>query len=231
MATKKKAGKWPRRPAAELDSESSAAFEALSKLRKDPLAKVVKEHGKVSPYDRHLATVFEDPLSALTYHIVSQQISRAAAMAIYGRLETLLGGSIDPALLAEQDEEQLRSVGLSKAKAKAIHELGQRVVAGELDFEALRKMDDEEAFAALVELRGIGPWSAEVFLMRDFQRPDFFPAADIGLRQSMKLLDGLDKAPSAKEAAARAEAWRPYRSYASTYLWHTHPSNQDGDSK
>lgn len=160
-----------------------------------------------------------DPLSALTLHVVGQQISRFAAIAIFGRLRDLLGGAIDADRLATTDADALRAVGLSYAKARALRELAEQVRTGILDFAALDALPDAQAQARLTELRGVGPWSAQVFMLRDLHRPDVFPAGDIALRKSLATLDGLPATPSISAVEHRALAWRPYRSYAAAYLW------------
>jgi DNA-3-methyladenine glycosylase II len=121
--------------------------------------------------------------------------------------------------LAASTIEQLRTVGVSGAKARALNELGERLIQdGQLP-ESLHQLDDTEARATLISLRGIGPWSAQIFLLHELQRPDVFPAGDIGLRTAVARLDGLDSTPAVTRAADRATIWTPYRSYAAAYLW------------
>jgi DNA-3-methyladenine glycosylase II len=163
-----------------------------------------------------------DPLSALALTVVGQLISRQAARAIFARLVDLLGGSIDAERLAASSDATLRSIGLSYAKARALRELAQAVVSGELDFETLAALSDDQVLARLVGLRGVGPWSAQVFMLRQLHRPDVFPAGDIGLRHAIAMLDDLPVTPTVLEAEARALAWQPYRSYAAGYLWRSY---------
>jgi DNA-3-methyladenine glycosylase II len=156
----------------------------------------------------------------LTLGIIGQQISRLAARAVFERLlERLGGGALEPALVAGLSPDELRAIGFSYAKAAAVLELAQRVVSGEFVFAELESLPDDEAISRLVGLRGVGPWSAQVFLLRTLRRPDVFPAGDMGLRRALVRLDDLDDLPSVPSAEDRAVAWRPWRSYAARYLW------------
>ena len=198
--------------------EAEAARAFLAALD-DPLARLAREHGAVDFSLPSHGVVLRDPLERLTLGIVGQLISVRAALAIFGRLQQSLGGHIDAAALAAADETALRSVGLSRAKARAVQALGSEVASGRLNFEALATMDDDQVEARLVALPGIGTWSAQMFLLRSMGRPDVFPAGDLGLRRGIESLYALHEMPSIADAAARALAWSPYRSYAAKYLW------------
>ncbi|MDX6556884.1 MAG: DNA-3-methyladenine glycosylase [Miltoncostaeaceae bacterium] len=203
------------------DDERLAAHRHLGGLD-DSIAALVAAHGPVDAYRPTTPSGIVDPLAALALHVTGQQISRIAALAIFGRLTALLGGTVDAARLAAESEDALRCVGLSRAKARALRELGERVASGALDFAALAELDDDEATRRLVALPGIGPWSAQVFLLRDMRRPDVFPSGDIALRRGLVLLDGLAELPSPAWGADRALAWRPWRSYAAAHLWRSY---------
>lgn len=185
----------------------------------DPIARLAREHGPVDFTLPSHGLVLPDQLERLTLGIVGQLISVKAALVIFGRLRELLGGRIDAAALAQLDERQLRAIGLSGAKARAIHALGLEVASGRLDFAELAAMDDPQAEARLIALRGVGSWSAQMFMLRALGRPDVFPAGDLGLRRGIESLYALLEMPSIAQAADRALAWRPYRSYAAKYLW------------
>jgi DNA-3-methyladenine glycosylase II len=129
------------------------------------------------------------------------------------------GGRIDAAKLGAKTPEEIRAVGVSGAKARALQELGARIASGEFDLEGLKDAEDAEAYEALVSLRGIGPWSANMYMLHELRRPDVFPAGDIGLRKALALLDGAEEPVAIEEAESRAEQWSPYRSYAAAYLW------------
>jgi DNA-3-methyladenine glycosylase II len=185
------------------------------------LAAIVEEQGLVDPYTwSGIPLERGDLLGGLALHIVAQQISTVAALSIYGRLVELLGGGrIDPAKLGARTPEEIRAVGVSNAKARALQELGARIDSGDFDLTGLEDATDEEAYEALVSLRGIGPWSANMYMLHELRRPDVFPAGDIGLRKALALLDGAEEPLAIEEAEARAERWSPYRSYAAAYLW------------
>jgi DNA-3-methyladenine glycosylase II len=199
-------------------SEPDAARDFLAPLE-DPIARLAREHGPVDFTVPSHAVVLPDHLERLTLGIVAQLISVRAALVIFERLRALLGGCIDATALASTDEAALRAVGLSGAKARAVRALGIEVASGRLDFDELAALGDAEAEARLVALRGIGSWSAQMFLLRALGRPDVFPAGDLGLRRAIESLYALREMPSIPEAATRALAWRPYRSYAAKYLW------------
>jgi DNA-3-methyladenine glycosylase II len=199
-------------------AEQQAAQAFLAGLN-DPIAQLARDHGVVQAWlpTHHVST--QDRFGRLVLTIVGQSISVKAATAIYTRLDDLLDHDITPARLAAAGEDTLRRIGLSYAKARAMRELALKVEDAEFDLGELDVLPDDQVQARLVSLRGIGPWSAQMFLLRTLERPDIFPAADVGLRHAIRLLDGLDEIPKIKPAEQRALAWRPWRSYAAKYLW------------
>ena len=201
-------------PASERD-RAQAFLGALD----DPIAALAHRYGPVDAYLPTTESGVGTPLEALTLSIIGQQISRAAARAVFARLRDALGGSIAPAGLSSLSEDDLRALGFSYPKARAVRELAGTVIAGELDFASLERLEDDAVLDRLVALRGIGPWSAQVFMLRTLHRPDVFPAGDMGLRRALVRLDDLPDLPSVAAAGERALAWRPYRSYAAKYLW------------
>jgi DNA-3-methyladenine glycosylase II len=206
-------------PTIDSQQDEAAAAQAFLAALDDPLARLAREHGPVDFSLPSHGLVLRDPLERLTLGIVGQLISVRAALAIFARLQESLGGRIDAAALAATDETALRSVGLSGAKARAVQALGSAVASGRLSFQALATMDDDQVEARLVALPGIGTWSAQMFLLRSMGRRDVFPAGDLGLRRGIESLYALREMPTIPEAAERALAWRPYRSYAAKYLW------------
>jgi DNA-3-methyladenine glycosylase II len=198
--------------------ERAAAHTCLMALD-DPIAELAAELGPIAFYEPTMSVALPDELSAMTLHIVGQMISRAAALAVFNRLREWLGGTIDARRLAAASEDELRAVGLSYAKARALRALAEQIAAGAFDFAQLHTLDDDAALRRLVSLRGVGEWSAQVFMLRDLRRPDVFPGGDIGLRNSIATLDRAPVVPGPRAAAARALPWRPYRSYAASYLW------------
>jgi DNA-3-methyladenine glycosylase II len=159
------------------------------------------------------------PFMALVRSIVGQQIAGRAAEAIFGRLRDFVGDR-DPAVaIADATDEQLRGVGLSAAKARALHDLAARTLDGRLEIDRIEKLSDDEARAQLMAVRGIGAWTADIFLLAQLGRADILPAGDLGVRHAVMRLDGLDEVPTEQEVRSRGEVWRPYRSLATAYLY------------
>ncbi len=151
--------------------------------------------------------------------IVDQQVSVAAAAAIWKRVVDGLDGEITPRSVLARNHEQLRAFGLSGQKAKYGHEIAQAHVEGRIDFDHLERLSDEEAIARLVAIKGVGKWTAETFLMFCEGRRDVFPGGDIALQEAIRWADGATLRPTEKQAWARAEIWRPHRSVAAHLLW------------
>jgi len=151
--------------------------------------------------------------------IVGQQVSVAAAASVWGKLETLLGETMAPEALLAAEFEALRGCGLSRQKQGYARSLCELVVAGSLDLAAL-PADDEEAIAQLVRIKGIGRWSAEIYLLFAEGREDIWPAGDLAVQAGLDRILGLEARPSEKEARALAEPWRPHRGAAAIFTWH-----------
>ncbi|MDP1569448.1 MAG: DNA-3-methyladenine glycosylase [Vicinamibacterales bacterium] len=161
-----------------------------------------------------------DPFQALLQSIVSQQLSVKAADTILGRLEALFPkGRPDPARLLVFSDEELRGAGLSGQKLRYMRDLSARVLDGRLRLSRLHTLADDEVRQALVEVKGIGRWTAEIFLMFTLGRPDILPADDLGLQNAAHRLYGLRRRPTPDRLLTLGEAWRPHRSVASWYLW------------
>lgn len=186
-------------------------------LRKDPvLAAVIRAHGACGLAAAQRA----DHFSALVRAIVFQQLSTKAASTIYGRLIALVpGGAPTPEALAAVTDEQFRAAGISRQKGVYLRDLCARVLSGALDLDALESMPDEAVITALVQVKGIGRWSAEMFLMFRLHRPDVLPVGDLGIVNAIRKVYGLRKKPTADRIRRIGDAWRPYRSVASWYLW------------
>jgi DNA-3-methyladenine glycosylase II len=150
--------------------------------------------------------------------VVEQQVSTAAAAAIWTRVREGLG-TVDPDQILARSAEDLRGFGLSGQKAGYLRSISEAGLNGNLDFSRLREMDDEAAVSALTSIRGIGRWTAEVFLMFSEGRLDLFPAGDVALREAVRLADAADVRPSEKDLYVRAERWRPHRGIAAHMLW------------
>lgn len=155
--------------------------------------------------------------------IVGQQVSVAAAASMWRKLEAELGsesgGAFTPGCLLKRDFDTLRACGLSRQKQGYARSLCELVEAGELDFEGL-PADDEEAIALLTRIKGIGRWSAEIYLLFAEGRPDIWPAGDLAVQEGVKRLLGLDERPAEKATRALAEPWSPQRGAMAIFTWH-----------
>lgn len=157
--------------------------------------------------------------------IVGQQVSIKAAAAIWARVEQVTGGAGDPAKLAATSEDQLRAAGLSRQKIAYARSLAEEVLSGRLDFAGLPE-EDEEAIALLTAVKGIGRWTAEVYLLFAEGRRDVFPAGDLAVQIELGVIMGLEGRPTEKVVRALAESWRPHRGAAAIFAWHhRHQSN------
>jgi DNA-3-methyladenine glycosylase II len=151
--------------------------------------------------------------------IVGQQVSVAAAASVWSKLEALLGGAMAPADLLASSFEDLRACGLSHQKQGYARSLCELVVSGELDLNHL-PAEDEEAIADLVRIKGIGRWSAEIYLLFAEGRPDIWPAGDLAVQAGIGRILGLEARPSEAETRALAEPWRPHRGAIAIFTWH-----------
>lgn len=151
--------------------------------------------------------------------IISQQISVKAARAIRSRVEALVDGHPLPDRILALDQDTLRAAGLSNSKVRYLKDLAERVAGEDLNLDNLRHLSDDEVIAELTQVKGIGRWTAEMFLIFSLGRPDILPVDDLGLRAGIKRLHGLDHLPNADECRALAAPWRPYRSLGTWYLW------------
>ena len=156
----------------------------------------------------------------LVHTVIEQQLSVAVAKCIAGRLLQAQGGDcFEPVRLSRVAEERQRACGLSHAKIRCIRALTEAVLVGELDFALLQRSSDTEVLRLLTRFPGIGPWTAQIFLMFSLHRLDVLPIGDLALRNAMKQCYRLSAKPTMAEYIAVAQAWRPYRSIASWYLW------------
>ncbi len=162
-----------------------------------------------------------DHYGALVRSIVGQQLSTKAARAIYGRLTDRYGGGTPtPAEVLADDPDELRTAaGLSRAKVAYLRSLAEHVQDGSLELERLDELPDEDVIAELVAVKGLGVWSAHMFLMFHLQRPDVLPVGDLGIRNAVKRLYALDELPAPAQLSEIAEPWRPHRTLACRYLW------------
>jgi DNA-3-methyladenine glycosylase II len=161
-----------------------------------------------------------DLWGALVRQVIGQQLSQAAAASILRRLEALHDGRLPtPAELLATDAETLRGIGLSGAKATYLHDLAGRLVDGRLDLDRLRTLDDDAARAELVQVKGVGRFTADGVLMLALRRPDVWPAADLALRRAVERVWGLAASASVADVDAVGERFRPWRTLAAVYLY------------
>lgn len=189
--------------------------EANEFLLKDKyIAPLVKKWGSCTIKKSSKSKYFVDLLEAIT----NQQLSGKAASTIFGRVRDLCKGGICPETVLRLSEAELRKAGLSYQKIKYVKDLSSKVKNKELELERLGKLSDEEVITELVKVKGIGRWTAEMFLMFSLGRPDVFPVDDLGVRKGFEKVTGkkFDKEKSAKFAL---KIWAPYRTVASWYIW------------
>lgn len=165
------------------------------------------------------ASQHTDPFRALIRAIISQQLSTRAAATIARRFEALFDGVPTAARVNATSDEQLRSVGLSGQKLRYLRDLCARIEGGLLPLSGLDRMTDEEVITVLTEVKGIGRWTAEMFLMFRLQRPDVLPVDDLGIVKAVRRAYRMHALPTPKRLMRLGEAWRPYRSVACWYLW------------
>jgi DNA-3-methyladenine glycosylase II len=190
--------------------------QALRHLRRaDPVMRsVIRRAGPFTLQRRR------NRFQALVFSILAQQISGKAAAAIRGRLlDYLKPQQLSPAAIAKLTLQELRSIGLSQQKASYVLDLAQRVTSGELHLAQISRMPDERVIEALTEVKGIGVWTAQMFLIFSLGRPNVFPHDDLGVRVAIRNLYGLDELPNKEMSHKIAAPWRPYASVASWYCW------------
>lgn len=162
----------------------------------------------------------EDAYGALVRSIVGQQLSVKAARSIYGRLTEQFGGRTPtPQELIDADPEVVRSAGLSRSKVNYLRSLAEHVLSGELELDRLDELGDEQVEQELVAVKGLGRWTAQVFMIFHLGRPDVLPVGDLGVRRAVERAYGFEGLPSAEELERLGERWAPYRSLAALYLW------------
>ena len=185
--------------------------------RRDPVLRdLMRRHGACGLADNQ----HTDPFKALVHAIVSQQLSTKAAATISARFGALFGARFPtPAQVDTVDDARLRGVGLSFQKVGYVRDLCRRIQDGSLPLKALAKLPDEGVIEALTQVKGIGRWTAEMFLMFRLHRPDVLPVGDLGIVKAVQKNYGLRKLPTPDRLNRMGEVWRPYRSIACWYLW------------
>jgi DNA-3-methyladenine glycosylase II len=196
-----------------------AHLDALA-AREPAIASALKRVGYPEPRirDRGYATLLRT--------IVGQQVSVKAADAVWRKLSDTVGDPADPHLIAAATDEAMRAAGFSRQKTGYARSLADEVTSGRLDLDAL-PVDDEEAIAALTRVKGIGRWSAEIYLLFAEGRPDIWPAGDLAVQIEVGRILGLEARPSEKLTRELAEPWQPYRGAAAIFTWHHYGAGPD----
>ena len=202
--------------AATTKQDHQVAWDAVRYLsRRDTrLAALIRRIGP------HRPIITRNPFVALVGAVLQQQVSMSAATAIHGRLKELCPRKrITPSAILALEEDQLRTAGLSRQKARYVLGLAEAYATGVLSTRKLRRMSDEQVVETTTQLKGIGRWTAEMLLIFCLERPDVWPIDDLGLQKAARLFLELDQIPDSATLRALGEPWRPYRSYATWYLW------------
>jgi DNA-3-methyladenine glycosylase II len=186
----------------------------------DPvMARLIDEHGALVRRDLRRERP-GDAYGALLRSIVGQQLSTKAAASIYGRLIDNFGGHAPtPKQLLAADPEEIRAAGLSRPKVAYLRDLAQHVEDGTLELDRLPDLPDEEVTEQLTAIKGLGQWTADMFLMFHLRRPDILPVGDLGIRRAVQVEYRMRKLPDPKRLEKVARPWRPYRTLACLYLW------------
>ena len=205
-----------RRGPATGRSDPYAALAADNRV----LRELVARYGRPDPFHwGMLDAAGADRFAGLVLHIVSQQISTSVALRMFARIEAAAGAPPRPDTVTALGVDGLRSCGLSHAKAASLLDVSHRVHDGSLALDRLDTLTDEQALAELTAARGIGPWTAQMFLIHQLRRPDVLPAGDLGIRQAVRARWQYDALPATQEVADLGRAWSPYRTYAAALLW------------
>jgi DNA-3-methyladenine glycosylase II len=184
--------------------------------RRDPVIRdLMREHGECGLAKAQRT----DPFRALLHAIIAQQLSTKAAATIEGRFAALFDGRPTALAIAAMPDDRLRAVGISPQKLRYIRDLCARTMDGTLALDALNELPDEDVIARLTSVKGIGRWTAEMFLMFRLHRPDVLPVGDLGIVKAVQRAYKLRLAPTPVRLTRLGENWRPYRSVACWYLW------------
>jgi DNA-3-methyladenine glycosylase II len=208
------AGAHARKPAVKWSADDRALMRADKVLKR-----VMEEQGPLDPeIDRRGSR--PDPFEAVARAIVGQQLSTKAARSIWAKLvDRFEGETPAPDALLRKRTQTLRKAGLSNAKVEFLRDLAKHVKDGRLDFDRIKDLPDEDVIAALIEVKGVGQWTAEMFLMFHLAREDVVSVGDLGIRRAVQIAYGMDDLPGPEELERIADEWRPHRTLACLYLW------------
>ncbi len=191
--------------------------------RDEDLAKIVSTFGPPPLWER------EQGFHTLIHIILEQQVSLASAKAAYTRLKEA-ANPLTPKNFLGLTDEQLKQVGFSRQKTRYGRELANAIMGGDLDLSGLGKLEDEEAREQLMKVKGIGPWTADIYLLMALGRPDIWPQGDLAIDVALQRVNGWLKRPTSEEARKMSDDWRPWRAVAARLLWHFYLSESKKDS-
>ena len=212
------------RPGAGTQPAGFDPSQALAHLRSaDPVLAALIDGAGPPDFEPDAERASRDHYAALLRAIVGQQLSTKVAAIIWGRmLERFDGRAPTPQQVLDDDPDQLRTaVGLSRAKTTYLRSLAEHVLSGELDLDHVATLSDEELITELTAVKGLGEWTAHMFLMFQLERPDVLAVGDLGVRRAVQIAYGLDDLPVRAQLTEIGEPWRPYRSVACRVLWHS----------
>lgn len=193
---------------------------------RDPvLARLRRDHG---PPSLRAGAPPEGRFRALASSIAHQQLAGRAAAAIWARVEATVGEPFTPPVVLEAGPERLRAAGLSAAKATSLVELAERSLDGTIDWARIHRWPDHEVVEHLTVVRGIGPWTAQMFLLFELRRPDVWPTGDLGVRAGYARAFGLQQPPAPRELGRLGEPWAPYRSVVAWWCWREMDTRKPG---
>ena len=204
----------PVSPKRDVPADEAAATAAISAA--DPLVGAFIR--RAGPYA--LRPGDSDPFTSLSRAVVFQQLAGRAASAIYGRFVAAIGGSVTADAILATAPEQLRAAGLSGNKTTSLIDLATKVRDGTVPLDGIETLDDDEIVARLTTVRGIGRWTAEMFLLFQLRRPDVWPVDDLGVRHGWSLIHGLPETIKPRALEAEGDRFRPHRSTVALYCWH-----------
>jgi DNA-3-methyladenine glycosylase II len=220
------------------EGDRNAAGASQRFVSRTSLAAAIKDVAARDPVMAHLVALVgpikyrpRDPdghFGALVRSIIFQQLAGRAAQAIHQRVRGTVSGQLTPEALTAVSDEALRAAGLSANKLASLRDLSTKVLDGTVDLDGSSRLSDDAIIAALVAVRGIGRWTAEMYLLFELRRLDVWPIDDLGVRQGYALAWGLDSAPRATELAPLGERFRPYRSVVARYCWEAVHLFRDG---
>jgi DNA-3-methyladenine glycosylase II len=180
----------------------------------ESMARVLQSYGYPPLWAR------EPGFSTLVHIILEQQVSLSSANAAFRRLQEKLGGIVQPDAFMALDDDSLRAIGFSRQKTLYARSLAELVLCGDFDFELLSTQTDEAVKTAMKRLKGIGDWTADIYLSECLLRPDILPKGDIAMQEAFRVLKNLEKRPVHEQLEAATQHWRPWRSVGSRLLWH-----------